>query len=1050
MTKNNFYAVIFDLDGVITKTALVHSSAWKKMFDDFLKERAEKTGEEFLEFTHERDYLNYVDGKPRNKGVQSFLESRGIELPFGDPEDGTEKETICGIGNRKNIAFNEILKHDGVEVYPSTVELIHELKNMGIKVGVASSSKNCKVVLESAGLLDLMETRVDGLVSAELGLHGKPEPDIFTTAADNLGVTYDRAVIVEDAVSGVQAGAKGNFGLVLGIAREKNEKELKKNGADIVVTDIDKIGLKGIKEWFQSGLEKNNWEINYFDYNPKKEKSRESLLTIGNGYFGTRGALEECKASKNNYPGTYIAGVFNRLKSSLGDTEIENEDFVNCQNWLPITFSINNKDWVNINKVKILDIKRSLDLSCGLLKKTLIIKNTDGKIIRIISRRFASMDDPHLAAIEYSIQPINYSGLITIKTEIDGAIINSGVERYKQLNQKHLKVIDSGEEKNKQYLFVKTTQSNIKIATASKILISKNNKQIDAVFTSEFRKSQAITKFLTFLQKDDTLKIEKIVSIYTSKDKNILNPLNSARQKVRNIFTFKELLKRSKTKWEKIWEKIDIKIEGDRIAQKLLRIHAYHLMITASDHNINIDAGIPARGLHGEAYRGHIFWDELFILPFYDIHFKDTAKSVLQYRFRRLDEARKYAKEYGFEGAMFPWQSGSSGREETQILHLNPLTGKWGNDYSSLQRHVSLAIAFNIWQYFNITGDKKFIEEQGLEMFLEICRFWASKCDFNEKTGKYSISKVMGPDEFHEKYKNSKEGGLKDNTYTNLMVAWLFRKAFYLFENLDKKSVKELSQKIDLKKDETEKWKDIQKKLNIVISEDGIFAQYDGYFDLKELDWETYKKKYDDIYRMDRILKTERKSCDDYKVAKQADTLMIFYVLEKDEIDEILKNLAYKLPDDYLQKNLNYYLQRTSHGSTLSSVVHAHLANTTGDKKLSWELYKNALTSDFIDVQGGTTGEGIHTGVMSGTILIAMMSFAGLDLKTSKIKLNPNLPEYWRKISFNFNFVDDNYECEISGNEIRMKINSDKKEVEIEIGNITHKIECRKWIEIKY
>ena len=473
MTNKNFDAVIFDLDGVITKTALVHSSAWKKMFDDYLKERAEKTGEEFIEFTHENDYLNYVDGKPRYKGVLSFLESRGIELPFGDPEDSTEKETVCGIGNRKNIAFNEILKRDGVEVYPSTVELIHELKKKGIKVGVASSSKNCKVVLEASGLLDLMETRVDGIVSAELGLDGKPEPDIFTTAADNLGVTYDKTVVVEDAVSGVQAGAKGNFGLVLGIARENNEKELQKNGADIVVTDIDEIGLKGIEDWFETGLEKNNWEINYFDYDPKKEKSRESLLTIGNGYFGTRGALEECNANKNNYPGTYIAGVFNRLKSPVGDREIENEDFVNCPNWLPITFNINNKDWVNINKIEILNIKRSLDLRCGLLEKSLIIKDTEGKITRINSKRFASMDDPHLAAMEYIIEPLNYSGLITVKTDIDGAIINSGVERYKQLNQKHLKAVDQGGEKNIQYLSVKTTQSNIKIAEASKISVKK-------------------------------------------------------------------------------------------------------------------------------------------------------------------------------------------------------------------------------------------------------------------------------------------------------------------------------------------------------------------------------------------------------------------------------------------------------------------------------------------------------------------------------------------------------------------------------------------------
>ena len=180
---------------------------------------------------------------------------------------------------------------------------------------------------------------------------------------------------------------------------------------------------------------------------------------------------------------------------------------------------------------------------------------------------------------------------------------------------------------------------------------------------------------------------------------------------------------------------INITIEGDRFAQKLLRMHLYHLMVSASQYNVDIDAGITARGLHGEAYRGHIFWDELFILPFYDIHFKDTAKSLLLYRYRRLQKAREYAKEYGYKGAMYPWQTGSEGSEETQILHLNPVSGIWGDDYSSLQRHVSLAVAYNIWQYYWITEDRDFLSQYGAEMFFEICRFWASKSKFLLKTG---------------------------------------------------------------------------------------------------------------------------------------------------------------------------------------------------------------------------------------------------------------------------------------------------------------------------
>ncbi|WP_167610792.1 beta-phosphoglucomutase family hydrolase [Maribellus sediminis] len=250
MAQLAFEAVIFDMDGVITKTAITHTAAWKKMFDEYLQKRAVEHGEAFQEFT-QKDYLAYVDGKPRYKGVTSFLESRNIELPFGDAADEPGMETICGLGNRKNIAFNEVIARDGVEVYESTAQLLEDLTKAGIKLGVASSSKNCAPVLEAVDLLKTFGARVDGVVSAELGLHGKPEPDIFTTACEILGSTPAKSIVVEDAVSGVQAGAKGKFGLTLGIARENNEKELAENGADFVVTDLEEVGgIEGLNKLF--------------------------------------------------------------------------------------------------------------------------------------------------------------------------------------------------------------------------------------------------------------------------------------------------------------------------------------------------------------------------------------------------------------------------------------------------------------------------------------------------------------------------------------------------------------------------------------------------------------------------------------------------------------------------------------------------------------------------------------------------------------------------------------------------------------------------------
>lgn len=246
-----FDAVIFDLDGVITQTARIHAQSWKKAFDEYLRLREKRNQEPFREFTLEGDYLTYVDGKPRYKGVRSFLESRGIQIPYGRASDSPDKETICGIGNKKNVAFVEVLKEEGVEVYPSTIQFIKQLKQAGIKVGVISSSKNCREILQIAGIEELFETRVDGEVSLRLGIKGKPDPDIFIAAADNLDTVPAKAVIVEDAISGTQAGRDGGFGLVIGLARQDNQASLLKKGADVALKDISEINLEWIENWFR-------------------------------------------------------------------------------------------------------------------------------------------------------------------------------------------------------------------------------------------------------------------------------------------------------------------------------------------------------------------------------------------------------------------------------------------------------------------------------------------------------------------------------------------------------------------------------------------------------------------------------------------------------------------------------------------------------------------------------------------------------------------------------------------------------------------------------
>jgi alpha,alpha-trehalase len=241
ITVARYDAVLFDLDGVLTATVKIHSASWKRMFDEFLQGRADAVGEPFQPFVIDTDYKRYVDGKPRFDGVRDFLHSRGINLPEGQLDDPPARDSVYGLGHRKNLLVNELLVKDGVEVYEGSVALVHRLRDEGIKTAVVTSSRNGEAVLAAAGITDLFEVKVDGNVAARDNLPGKPAPDTFLAAARRLGVAPERAVVVEDAISGVQAGRAGNFGLVIGVDREGHADALKQNGAHVVVADLDEL-----------------------------------------------------------------------------------------------------------------------------------------------------------------------------------------------------------------------------------------------------------------------------------------------------------------------------------------------------------------------------------------------------------------------------------------------------------------------------------------------------------------------------------------------------------------------------------------------------------------------------------------------------------------------------------------------------------------------------------------------------------------------------------------------------------------------------------------
>jgi alpha,alpha-trehalase len=769
----------------------------------------------------------------------------------------------------------------------------------------------------------------------------------------------------------------------------------------------------------------NDWSLVYEHFDPHEEALREALCTLGNGCFATRGAAEDSQADEIHYPGTYVAGGYNRLQSQIAGRAVGNEDLVNFPNWLLLRFRPGDGDWFNLMAVEILSYRQELDLKTGVLRRSVRFRDHQGRESVVTSRRLVHMAEPHIAAIEYAITAINWQGSLIVQSALDASVVNAGVARYRELNSKHLQTLSVGEEgDDTTYLLVETMQSQIRVAEAARTRLYMGEREREAR-RRLLREEEFIGQELAFtLAPGQTATVEKIVALYSSRDWAISEPSLEARLALTRCGRFHELLDSHVRAWQALWRRCDVTISARNNEQMVLRLHIFHLLQSVSPNSIGRDVGVPARGLHGEAYRGHIFWDELFIFPFYTFRIHEITRSLLLYRYRRLGVARCQAQEEGWQGAMYPWQSGSNGREETQLLHLNPRSGTWGPDLSRRQRHVNAAIVYNAWQYYMLTGDKDFMAFYGAEMILEVARFWSSIASYNKKTRRYEISGVMGPDEYHEKYPGSNEPGLRNNAYTNVMAVWVLERALEVLDLLPPERCRELKHKIGLRSDELKRWTDISCKMTVAFHGDGIISQFEGYGDLEELDWQAYKDKYGNIERLDRILKAEGDSPDRYKVSKQADVLMLFYLLPPKELRRIFNRLGYRFDDNTVRRNINYYMQRTSHGSTLSKVVHASVLDRI-DRSRAWDMFCAALESDITDVQGGTTPEGIHLGAMAGTVDIVLRHYAGIDTTSEVIAFYPRLPPHLHALHLRLRHRGQWYELNIDDERFTLAVDED-------------------------
>jgi trehalose/maltose hydrolase-like predicted phosphorylase len=746
------------------------------------------------------------------------------------------------------------------------------------------------------------------------------------------------------------------------------------------------------------------WIINYDKWNLSEELLRETLCTLGNGHFASRGSAEDAQKSEYHYPGTYLAGGYNRLVTEISNETLVNEDLVNWPNWLPLTFTCDGSNWFNINEIKIEDFFQELDLKSGELRRRILFKDSGNRYFVLQTQRMISMDNSSVGAMTWTLKSLNWSGHMKVRSVIWTGMKNEGVKRYRELKNEHISIVTKKIIYRNIFLVeAKTNQSQIMMSQAIRTNFFVDGRpcsHIGRIYESDLEFGQI---FDLKLNQGENLKIEKILSLFTTKDNAISSPGEASIKLIDRLPNYQQLFERHVKQWSRLWSLCDIDLPENPKETKLLRLHIFHILQTCSFKTIDQDVGIPARGLHGEAYRGHIFWDEVFILPFFFLRVPEIARSLLMYRYRRLEEARCNAKMLGFFGAMFPWQSGSTGEEVGQKMHLNPKSGRWLTDDTSKQRHINGVIVYNVWKYYQSTKDHEFLSFFGVELVLEIAHFWSSHMTFNPSRIRYDINGVVGPDEFHTRYPGSVIPGINNNAFTNFMASWSIKTAIELYDKLAVDRKAEILSILSLTELDLKEWEMKAQKIFLPISDDLVIEQFEGFEKLKNLDFVFYKHKYGNIQRIDRILEAEGDSVNNYKVNKQSDVLMLYYLFSTEELADTFAWMNYTFEVKSISRNIQYHLQFSTHGSTLSRIVHAWVISKF-DIEQAWGLFKQALESDVADIQGGTTQEGIHLGAMAGTIDLVQRCFVGLEVKNDILWISPILPKELKRLNFKIRF----------------------------------------------
>ena len=948
--------------------------AWAALFGPYLEEHGSDRP-----YT-EQDYFDHIDGKQRYQGVSELLASRGLQLPWGDPTDPPEAETVCGLGNRKNVVVNRVLEEAGVQPYPGSLALLDLLEAAGTKMAIVSSSRNARKVLAAAGLAQRFEVVVDGESAAAEGLASKPEPATYLQAAALLGSDPSGAVVVEDALSGVEAGRRGAFGLVVGVDRGAGSVGLLENGAHVVVADLAELAA-AVRP---APLDRRSYPVDEWRLveralpTGEQRHRAETLFGVGNGYLGLRGNDEEGGQAYEH--GTFINGFHETWhihypEKAYGFAEV-GQTILNLPDAKTIELEVGGER-LDLTAADLDDYERVLDMRAGVLERSLVWRTRNGERLRVTTRRMVSFENKHLALMSYTVTPLDAAAELAFRSLVVDRQVHSEADQDAPpagfdprrsedmsgaLQPQRPGVHAVGGADGVAYLAHTTRNSRMGVV-AMTAHVPEGATAEPATTTAP---REAVSVYRVSAPRGASVTLQKLVAYHDGPASDLEDLVTAAAATLEGAARqgAAALYAQQRAWLDGFWADADVTVAGHPAVQQALRWNLYQLLQAAARAD---GRGVSAKGVSGSGYSGHYFWDtEIYVLPYFMHTRPEIARNALLLRHAMLPAARRRARTMSEAGALFPWRT-INGEEASAYYPAG-----------TAQYHINADVAYALMKYVTATGDSDFMARHGAEILVETARLWLSLGFFKPSTGRFHINAVTGPDEY--------SAVVDDNFYTNVMAAANLAAAADALAELaaaDPAAHARRVSELNVQPGEPAEWRHAAESMELPYdAERGIHLQ-----DARWLEREPWDIAGTPPEKRPLLLHFHPLVIYRHQVLKQADLVLALYLQ------------SHRFTLEQKRRDFDYYDPLTTGDSSLSAAVQAILAAEVGYPDLALSHFEEMLYTDLADLHGNTA-DGVHVASTGGTWQALVGGFGGVRDDDGTVRLDPRLPAGWRALGF--------------------------------------------------